>query len=160
MKLEINELTTTDINEDLILLSCEFFREYENNHPFFFAIDFIDKNEVKDYFLKWLGCPNKKCFVAFDNRKIIGYITVYIIEQENYWKIKRIGHISGLMVDEKYRRQGVGTKLLENARYFLHKEKIDWYTLFTANNNVSGIKYYEKMGMERIYTHFLGSTKK
>jgi ribosomal protein S18 acetylase RimI-like enzyme len=154
----IKELDTGYNFSEIVELSKEFFYEYENYNKDFFGIDTINEDDIKNYFQKFIGSENKIAYVAIINNKIIGYITLYIYDQPNYWNIKKIGDISGLMVNKHYRHNGIGTELVMKAiEYFKHKN-IKYYTVFTSINNFDGISLYKKCGFKQLYTTLYGET--
>lgn len=104
----IKELDSENGFSDLIELSKEFFYEYENNNRDFFGIDSIDEIDIGNYFNNFIGKETSKAYIAIIENKIIGYITVHIKNQSNYWIVKKVGDISGLMVKKKFRRNGIG----------------------------------------------------
>lgn len=154
--MEIRALNKTDDLNTLVRLSKDFFFEYESNHPYFFKIHKIEDEDIVGYFARFVDDEDRKAFVAVEGGVIIGYITVLIQEQARYWKIKRMGHISGLMVHPDNRRKGIGQKLLQSAVEYFKAKGIKQYTLFTSVNNKNGIEFYEKCGLERLYTTMLG----
>ena len=157
--MEIRELKKEDDLKALVQLSKDFFYEYESSHPYFFKIDKIEEADIISYFARFIGSDDRKAFVAIESGSMIGYITVLIQEQASYWKIKRIGHISGLMVNPGNRREGIGRKLLQSAVDYFEGKGIKQYTLFTSVNNKSGIEFYEKCGLEKLYTTLMGKVE-
>ena len=152
---QIRILQRSDDLNDLILLSKKFFEEYEGNDDYF-KIDELSDEDITDYFDNFIDSENKKAFIAIENNQIIGYITAYIKDQPSFWKIKTIGDISGLMVDKDYRRMGIATQLLSNCKDFFKEKNVMYYTLFTSVNNVDGLEFYIKNGMEPLYTTLKG----
>lgn len=157
--MEIRELNKNDDLKALVKLSEDFFYEYEGNHPYFFKIDEIEEGDITCYFQRFIENDERKAFIAMDKDSVVGYITVLIQEQAAYWKVKRIGHVSGLMVHSTHRRKGIGKKLLQAAIEYFKAEGIGQYTLFTSVNNTGGIEFYEKCGLEKLYTTLLGEVE-
>ncbi len=153
---EIRPLHSQDSLNDLIALSRAFFAEYEQHDPAFFGIDDLRDNDIINYFTRWLGDAAGETFVAMDNGRIVGYITVYVQDQSAFWQVKQVGHISGLMVDPAYRQQGIATRLLAEARLFFRQQGVVYFVVFTAVANHSALQFYEKSGLTPLYTTFLG----
>lgn len=76
-------------------------------------------------------------FVYIENKKIIGFI-IYSVIYEN-------AEIIDLFVLEEYRKNNIGTKLLEKV---LNKTKSKNLTLEVNKNNKPAIKLYEKLAFE------------
>src|SRR5512146_458463 len=130
--IHIRALRREDDFHDLIALSRDFFQEYEAYHEDFFQIEQLDDSSVIDYFSRWLNDENGRTFIALVENRIAGYITVYVREQAPFWKVKKVGDISGLMVHKDFRRQGIAGQLLARARAFFAGHGVKYFTLFTA----------------------------
>jgi ribosomal protein S18 acetylase RimI-like enzyme len=154
--IEVRSLRADDNLDHLILLSRNFFAEYEAHHPDFFCIDRLTDEDVKDYFSRWLDNEDGRAFVAVTDGKIVGYITVYVYPRQRYWRIKRAGEISGLLVHNAYRRQGIATQLLAQARAFLAERNVEYVTVYTATANRGALAFYAHCGMTPLYTTMLG----
>lgn len=154
--IEIRSLRKEDNLDDLISLSREFFEEYESHHEDFFRIDELREGDIVGYFSQWLDNDDGETFIALSAGKIVGYITVYVQTQPDYWKIKRLGTISGLMVQKAYRRRGVARRLLAQARAFFAQRAVSYFTVYTAVGNQGAIEFYAKSGLQPLYTTMVG----
>ncbi len=154
--ISIHTLTKNDNFTDLIILSRQFFKEYEAHHKEYFQIDQLKDQDMVAYFSSFCDQDSRRAFIAADGERIVGYITVYIRDQEDYWRIKKVGEISGLMVGHEYRCQGVGHLLLDIAQKFFKSFGLKYYTVFTALENRAGIDFYLHHGLEPLYTTLLG----
>ena len=152
-------LNENDDITDLVLLSKAFFSEYASCHRAFFELDYLNDGDIKAYFSSFVGDDDNVAFVAIGENRIIGYITVYIQRQPSFWKVKHVGHISGLMVRQEHRRSGIATQLLAEAKLFLAEHGITYFTVYTAVKNRSGVAFYQAQGMEALHTNFLGQIK-
>ena len=141
---------------DLLNLSKDFFYEYENNDKEFFKIDSINEMDIKNYFQRFISNENNMAYVVMYEEKIIGYITLVINNQPDFWKIKKVGSISGLMVDKNFRKNGIGTKLVKTGIEYFKQKNIKYYTVFTSVNNINGILMYKKCGFEELQTILYG----
>ena len=156
MMIEIRPLRPQDSLNDLITLSRAFFAEYEQHDPDFFGIDELQDKDIISYFSRWLDDENGETFIAVSNDRIVGNITIYVQDQPAYWQVKRIGHISGLMVDAAYRRQGIAKRLLAEAQAFFQQQGVAYFVVYTAVANHPALQFYEKSGMTPLYTTLLG----
>jgi ribosomal protein S18 acetylase RimI-like enzyme len=153
---EIRALKKDDKLDDLISLSREFFEEYESHHEDFFKIDSLSDSDIVDYFSHWMDNDDGETFVALTEGRMIGYITVYVRTQPNYWKIKRVGGISGLMVQKTCRRRGIAGQLLARAKVFFENKSVTYFTVYTAVGNQGAIEFYERSGLVPLYTTMMG----
>jgi ribosomal protein S18 acetylase RimI-like enzyme len=99
---------------------------------------------------------DRAAFIALENDRVVGYITIYVEARPAYWKVKRVGHISGLMVRKEDRRIGIGNQLLDRARVYFSDLGVQCYSVYTAVENKAAIRFYEGQGMALLYGHLLG----
>ena len=154
--LTIRPLHSDDPLDDLLALSRTFFGEYEAHHPDFFKIDRLDDRQVAGYFTSFRQRPDRQAILALNGEHIVGYVTVYVAAQEDFWQIKRTGHISGLMVQPEYRRRGLAARLLAAAQEFFAAQAVRYYTVYTAVENRAALAFYEQNGLAPLYTTMLG----
>ena len=145
--------------QDLVALSRAFFAEYEAHHEVFFRIDSLSDEGILAYFSSFLEREDRAAFVALWQGRIVGYITALVEVQPPYWQIKRVGHISGLMVQEEARRLGIGGRLLDAASDFFREQGVKYYTVYTAVENRGAIEFYRSHGLAPLHSHFLGQTR-
>ena len=81
--------------------------------------------------------------------KIVGYIILEIKEKDNgFMRKRKLMTIDTLCIDERFRRQGIGTRMLNFAKD-LGKEKGCTDLYLTVNpKNKNAINVYESFGME------------
>lgn len=154
--IEIRSLTADDALDDLISLSREFFEEYASHHEDFFSIDVLRDEQIVNYFSRLLAGVAADVIIAVADGRIVGYVTVYVREQPDYWNVKRVGDISGLMVQPAYRGQGIGRLLMDRAREFFERQGVRYFTVYTAVENRGAIEFYERCGLRPLYTTLLG----
>ena len=157
--IEIRSLTKADNVDDLIFLSREFFEEYEVYHKDFFKIDNLTEEQIVDYFTSFRDSEFREVFIALDNEHIVAYMTVYVKHQADYWQIKRIGDISGLMVQKEYRHRGIAKKLLGKAKDFFARQEVKYFTVFTAIENQGAINFYRDNCLIPLSTTLLGEIR-
>ncbi len=80
--------------------------------------------------------------VAVDNETngIIGY--------GGMWHIVNEGHITNIAVSPKYRRQGIGEKIIEKLIQVCEKKQMIGMTLEVKRGNQSAISLYRKKGFK------------
>ncbi len=90
-----------------------------------------------DYFLDNTELPNQ-ILVALKENKIVGFIHFLVFE--DYIDIVDI------VVDDEYRKQGIGTNLLKSLENY-HKTEI---LLEVSQNNEVAINFYLKNGFNKV----------
>jgi ribosomal protein S18 acetylase RimI-like enzyme len=154
----IQELRPEDDLHDLIELSREFFEEYEDHHREFFKIDRLCDDDIVDHFSRSLNSADGATFIAILHGRTIGYITVSVRAQPSFYKIKKVGTISGLMVHKDHRRKGIANRLLAESIAFLEEKGVEYFTVYTATANKIAVKFYERNGMTPLHITMIGET--
>jgi streptothricin acetyltransferase len=85
--------------------------------------------------------PDKAVFLAYVDEEMAGQI----ILAKNWNKYARIDDIA---VDVKFRRQGIGNRLLSRARRWAQERGMAGIVAETQNNNVGACRFYESAGFE------------
>ena len=90
---------------------------------------------------------NKEIFVAKLENRIVGYVTIKIVEKTNPSMRYRV-HISieAICVDEKARGKGIGTKLLNYVKEYGKQNGCTDMYLTVNEENENAINLYEKFG--------------
>lgn len=106
----------------------------------------IEKASFKDPYplgvLKMMYDIGAGFLVAQKNNNVVGYI-IFWIQKNNE------GHIISLAVDEKYRRQGIGTRLVNSAIKILKKFNVKEVSLEVRKSNKVAIKFYKALGFKK-----------
>ena len=61
------------------------------------------------------------------------------------------GLVSDIVVLERFRAQGIGRKLLEEAELFARDNKVNWLRIGVLAGNQAADKLYSSMGFSRMY---------
>lgn len=153
----IEELCDDYSLNDIYILSNDFFYEYEKYNPVIFKVGKITESTIKSYFDGFIKKNDRKGYCAYtQDKKIIGYITCYIKDQSYVFDIKKIGEISGFMVDKKFRKNGIGKDLFNQAVQYFKEQGVEHFTLNTSNNNKNAIQFYKSNGMQELSTIYMG----
>lgn len=83
-------------------------------------------------------------FVAVCGEEVVGYITVTISHE------KLIGRMADMVVDTRYRRRGIGTRLLERGLQYIKDQGMRFAKIETLTNNEAGQAAYPKLGFVEI----------
>ncbi|HEY4517174.1 MAG TPA: GNAT family N-acetyltransferase [Candidatus Paceibacterota bacterium] len=89
------------------------------------------------------------CIVAKDGRHIVGVATLYILVKVG----KRIGYVEDVVVDEQYRGQGLGKKLMESIIDVARKEALNNLFLTSSPARTAANNLYQKLGFEIVETN-------
>ena len=83
-------------------------------------------------------------FVAEENRKIVGLISLYLLPNMRHGYQR--GHIEDIVVARDRRRKGIGTRLIEAVKNYCRKNGIRVIKLDSASALTDAHRFYEKMG--------------
>ena len=123
--MEIRKLENNDINQVIKIWTNSFSRNFDKP---------INPNYLSD--------PNSITIVMSDEKIIIGVATLHIIK-----KLTRIlGLIEDVAVNENYRGQGTGKKLLKELIKIGNEKNCDKIVLSSSEKNS---KFYEKIGFQK-----------
>jgi len=111
----------------------------------------LNENEIQNL---WESIENNgiRYFLAKTNGKIIGSLYICIIINLTYNK-KSIGYIENVIVDENYRKKGIGKKLMEMAIEYAKEKNCYKVVLQSGMKRTEAHKFYENIG-------FNGESKK
>ena len=103
---------------------------------------FIDLEEVKNY--------DGKCYLAFDNSKIVGLIMGVIRPYLEYdyldYKCPKRGEITELIVTSKTRSKGIGQALINKMEKYFKSRGCLYIIVDVFGYNDLALKFYFKQG--------------
>lgn len=115
-----------------------------------------DKNlkkdyKVKEYFENIYESKNNVLFIVKDdNDMAIGYAYCKIIITDSGPHINHIALLDGLYIDEKYRKQGIATKLIEGCKKWAIEVGAKVFELNVLSENEEAMGLYRKIGFEEV----------
>ncbi|RBQ31420.1 GNAT family N-acetyltransferase [Arcobacter sp. FW59] len=105
--------------------------------------------ELKEKLFKECENPQNAMFIALNKDKIIACISIFKydfrIKNLQYTEDENIAEVSRCYVEEKYRRQGIGTKLFKEAINFAKKQKYEILYLHTHYFLSGGFDFWKRM---------------
>lgn len=112
--------------------------------------------EMRDLVYDMWGDENKNIIVSERDGVICGMVCVeYAVKPESPYNLERkIYHIQEVAVDEKFRRQGVGTELFEFIKRDAEERGFPKIEVDVWEFNESAAKFYEAVGF-RVFRRFL-----
>jgi len=152
----IRELQPEDNLAAVLTLCKGFFAEYEVHHKDFFDTYNLSDADISGRFLQSMESNSNATIIALVDDVIVGYASVTVKNQPDFYKVKRVGAISCLMVAKEHRCKGIATRLFAEARTFFLRNGIKYFTVFTAVANQVAFKFYERNGMEALHSTFIG----
>lgn len=138
-KIDINYLK--NIQE----LNYELFKLEKNNYDITLIENWPLTDEGKEYFENLIN----NCYVigAFINDKIIGYLAG-TINDKGSWEEIQYGEINNMFIDNSYRGNGIGKKLMDNFKNYCRANGIENLKVVASAKNINAINFYIKNGFE------------
>jgi ribosomal protein S18 acetylase RimI-like enzyme len=101
-----------------------------------------------EYLESLLKRENLRLFISHEGSEINGFIVVYLSSRPNAFKITKSASISDAFVSEKYRKMGIGKRLVVACKTFAKENNTEAITLSVAYQNPNGFLFWQKMGFE------------
>ncbi len=119
----------------LIKLGRQLFDLHAEFDPQYYLIE----DNFSDLFTSWLNQlkndPNQFLFIAQENTFVLGFVSGFIKNLYPWFRTKKVGHISYLVVDKNFQQKQIGRKL-ENAAISWFKSKgISYVELYVDEQN-------------------------
>lgn len=96
-----------------------------------------------------ISSSNMTLLVAKDNDRIVGMVTLLVYRIPYVRK----AYIDDLVVDEAYRGQGLGTKLMQEALLFAQKKRAAYIDFTSRARRIESNRLYEKLGFTKRSTN-------
>ena len=114
--------------KNVITYTMDSVAQYNKRYP-------IEEMDASTY----VSNPNRTIFFAYIDGELAGQIRVI-----KYWNA--YAYIADIVVDVRYRKQGVGKALIERAIAWAKSGGFPGMMLETQNNNVAACRLYESCG--------------
>ena len=101
---------------------------------------------VDNWYSSFIDKDDSQLFIAVNDNEIVGYIYVKIITTSDSSDISTEASISGIYVKENFRKQGIGTKLINEARKWCINKGVTYLKLNVLEGNSTALNLYKKLG--------------
>jgi glucosamine-phosphate N-acetyltransferase len=132
--IEIRKCTENDFDEMLVL-----FRQLWPDKP-------IDTNALREVYKAAVSSGLRTYIAAVSGEELVGLVSLSI--KTSLWQEGFVGHIEELVVHEKARGQGVGTKLLKYVFESARDHGCKRIELDSAFHRKDAHKLYEQLGFK------------
>ena len=154
----VRELQPEDDIKAVLNLCRDFFAEYEIYHDEFFDTDDLTDTDISGRFWESVKSNQSATIIAIIDNAIVGYALISVREQPDFYKIKKVGAVSGLMVAKNHRRKGIAKRLLAESKAYFRQKGVKYFTLYTAAANQGAAKFYEQSEMLPLHVSYIGKT--
>jgi|TARA_Y100000310_G_C20274513_1_gene619596 ribosomal protein S18 acetylase RimI-like enzyme len=152
--MKIRKAKKEDLKE-MMSLSYSLFSKFEK----------LDSNDklIKNYFgskkqyndiLKEMKNRKNCFFVAETNEKITGWLLVNIFDNWPMYKIRKKGNFGLLIVDSKYRKKGIGNRLVNEGYKWFKQKGIKNFTVTTHALDKKANSFWKHIGFKQYNIKF------
>ena len=91
-----------------------------------------------------LSSATQQLIVGVQEDRIVGFCSLTL--KNNFWKAGRIGNVDELVVDENYRGQGIGKKLISRIEEIATTNQCKQIELDSSFHRKEAHRFYERIG--------------
>lgn len=146
MDVKIRKARQSD-TEHIVALWKEFM-DFHRQYDAHFTRSRYGHMKFKDFVSKKISARNALVLVAQVNRRVVGHIIACIDPYPPVFVEKRYGAIYDLMVDSRFRRRGIGRRLLSETRKWFRKKGIKRIELSVAVTNPLAMRFWNRVGFK------------
>ena len=146
MEIKIRKAKKNEI-EELVKLNSLFI-DYHRKLDNYFRHGSEVRKSYNMYLSRIIKKRNVKILFAEIDKKIVGYLIGEIRKAKPFLVPKRIGNISEAFIKEEYRKEGIGSKMVENLINWFKENKIKNIEVSVNFNNEIGKKAWQKFGFK------------
>ena len=107
----------------------------------------LDKDALKTVFNRSVSSASDELFCLDYGNELIGFCAYAIVN--NLWQAGSISYMYAMVVDEKYRGKGFGTKLIEEAIRDSKNKGLKRLELDSGFHREKAHDFYMKLGFEK-----------
>ena len=144
MRIVIRKATQEDLKAIQELNYKLFELEYNNFDPDL-NMDWTFSKTGENYFRK--SIENNTVWVAIDNNKVIGYLAGSIQNKPSY-VTKTLAEVDNFYIEEEYRRQGIGKRLVEEFKKDCINKRIEEIKVTASAKNANAKAFYQNNGFD------------
>jgi ribosomal protein S18 acetylase RimI-like enzyme len=140
--------TLISLENELYDNQVEYLRESKSQN----LDDFFLKNNsntfLKQFILKTIRSKNGLVLIAEYDKKIAGYLIIFIKKTIPIFKLEKLAEITDLYIKEEFRGRGISNKLRDEVIKWCKMKNISSITLDMLPNNIHAKMIYEKWGFK------------
>lgn len=145
MSIIYRNATLQDLKEVQNLNYQLFKLEYHNFDPAL-NMDWAFSKAGESYFKNLI--EKGTVWVAVNDNKVIGYLAGSIDEEKPSYVIKLLAELNNFYIEEEYRRQGIGKKLVEEFKNYCINKGIEEMKVTASAKNMNARRFYQNNGFE------------
>lgn len=149
--IHIRSADTDDIGP-IIDLGQQLLYLHQTFDPDYYILEEDFRQKFSDWVKYQLNSPNQFIIIAenevnsSEHKKIVGFISGYLKSLFPWFKTKNVGHISFLVIDQKFLRQGIAKQLEQAAHSWFNERNIRYIECFSHEKNTTGNLVWNNFG--------------
>jgi len=144
--LQIRKAIHKDVDK-IISLWCDFM-DFHESYDNYYKRAKNGASVFREFIDKQISDRNSLVLVGLKNKVICAYLLATIEHRPAVFSELKYGYLSDIAVAKKYRRNGIGEKLYNEAFKWFKKRKIKRIELTVATSNPISIKFWSKLGFK------------
>ena len=148
--LTIRRAASSDV-EKIVKLRLLSQKHFEKSNPLIWRLTEDGKRLLKQKVENDLTSSNVQILLAEANSEVIGYVQGEVTRRSDYTP-RTVGQVSLMYVVKKFRRKGVGRRLLKELCKFYSSNKAESLTVRHIIGNREAEGFWKKVGFKPIIT--------
>jgi GNAT superfamily N-acetyltransferase len=144
----VRKATATD-KKQIVKLRIALQHHLEQSNPIIWRVTQAGQQELVQQVNRMMTDDASLVMVAEHNTNIIGFANGRILQRTEY-EPKKVGFIIMAFIEKKYRRRGIGTKLIQELCKYFEAEKVHNITLRYVLGNKEAEAFWHHLGFTPI----------
>lgn len=143
----IKKATIKDL-DDILRLNFDLFKKEYKEFDKSLDMKWTYSREGKKYFKDRIIKRDGFVEVLKYNGEIIGYLAGGLVKKKDYRINAKYAEVENMLIEKKYRGQGLGAQLMKNFINWCKGNKVDYISLTASAGNKYAIEFYRTMGFK------------
>lgn len=160
-KLHIKECSLEDIEKIKSISKKTFYETYAEENTEENMENYTKENFSYEQLKSEIDNIGSKFYIVENDDEVAAYMKINFDIAQTETGYNNSLEVQRIYVLQKYKGKKIGTKLIEQAKSIGKNSNLDYIWLGVWENNIDGIKFYEKQGFEKFDTRIfeLGDDK-
>ncbi len=134
--------------DDILRLNFDLFKKEYKEFDKSLDMNWTYSKEGKEYFKDRITRKGGFVEILEYNGKTIGYLAGGLVEKMDYRIDAKYAEAENMLIEKKYRGQGLGFKLMKNFINWCKENKVNYISLTASADNKYAIEFYRSMGFK------------
>ena len=143
--LVIRDYTSADI-EIIAQKQEELINFHFKIDPSYYKPSINAQEEIKEFLKRKLNDKNFKLLLVLYHKEVIGYVMGWMTERPPIYFYRKVGYLSNIYIDDKYRGLGIGSKIFKVLEKWFIEKKATFIEIKADSENEDTIKSFIAFG--------------